>query len=277
MVRIVTDSSSLYTVDEGEKAGIVSIPLCISIGEKHFRDLTIPAEEFIEDIKAGGIPTSSQPPIGEVLDVYERFAEDDIVHISLADGLSGAYQTACAAKSMAEHGERITVLNTETLCGPHRYLVECARDMAEAGRSAEEIIAMVKEKMKHTKSYLIPQDFAFLKRGGRLSPTVAMVGSLLNLKPIMTLARGGRSLDKFGVGRTMNGALKNIFKQMKKDLVGAQDILYIVHGGVQKEAERIRDMVSAEFPGIDIRIHLLSHAFITHGGPGCIALQHVRK
>lgn len=277
MVRIMTDSSSLYTPAEGEKAGVISIPLCVSIKDKNYRDLSVPVKELIADIQAGGIPSSSQPPLGDILEAYGRFPEDEIINLSMGDGLSGTYQTACAARMMASHPERITVINTRTLCGPHRYLVECARDMAREGRSGQEIAEAVNEKMKHTRSYLIPQDFDFLRRGGRLSPSVAFVGSLLNLKPILVLKEDGKSLDKFGVGRTMNSAVKAVLKQMKKDQVGDKDILYIVHGDVPEDAERAAQAAAAEFPGLDIRIHLLSHVFITHGGPGCIAVQHIRR
>ncbi len=198
MVQIITDSSSLFTREEGKELGILSIPLCVNIGERDFRDLEIPVEEFIEEIRKGQIPSSSQPPIGDVLEAYESCRGKEMINLSMADGLSGTYQTACGAREMAKNREDITVINTRTLCGPHRYLVECALAMAKEGRSREEIASMVEEKMAHTKSYLIPQDFEYLKRGGRLSPTVAFVGSLLNLKPVVVLTKTGTSLDKFG-------------------------------------------------------------------------------
>lgn len=277
MVQIITDSSSLFTKKEQKDTGIISIPLCISIGDKNFRDLEQPIDEFITDIQAGNIPFSSQPPLGDVMDAYDSCKGAPIINISMADGLSGTYQTACMARENAENRADITVINTRTLCGPHRYLVQCASAMAREGRSKDEIVHMLETKMQQTKSYLIPQDFEFLRRGGRLSPAVAFVGSLLDLKPILILKQSGISLDKFGVGRTMKRAVMSVFRQMKKDQVGENDILYIVHGAVPETASQIKEMALAEFPGIDVRIHLLSHAFITHGGPGCVALQHIRK
>lgn len=277
MVQIITDSSSLYTKEEGKKAGIVSISLSVNIGDKNFRDLEIPVEEFIADIRTGKIPFSSQPPLGEVVEAYEQYQGMEIINISLADGLSGTYQTAVSAREMVENKEEITIINSRTLCGPHRYLVECAAAMALENRTKEEILAMLEEKMKYTKSYLIPQDFDYLRRGGRLSPTVAFVGSLLNLKPILILNKEGKSLDKFGMGRTMKGAVKAVFRQMKSEQVGEKDILYIVHGDALEDALQIEAMAKEEFPGMEIRVHLLSHVFITHGGPGCIALQHIRR
>ncbi len=277
MVQIITDSSSLFTREEGKELGILSIPLCVNIGERDFRDLEIPVEEFIEEIRKGQIPSSSQPPIGDVLEAYESCRGKEMINLSMADGLSGTYQTACGAREMAKNREDITVINTRTLCGPHRYLVECALAMAKEGRSREEIASMVEEKMAHTKSYLIPQDFEYLKRGGRLSPTVAFVGSLLNLKPVVVLTKTGTSLDKFGAGRMLRGAVKLVFKQMKRDQVGEKDILYIAHGNAPEDALEIKEMARREFPGLEIRIHLLSHVFITQGGPGCVAIQHIRR
>ncbi len=277
MVQIITDSSSLYTAEDGEKLGVISIPLSVTIGEKDLRDLSRPIEEFIADIQAGQIPTSSQPPIGDVIDAFERCKGRTIINLSMADGLSGTYQTACSARKIAENREDITVINTRTLCGPHRYLVECAAAMAREGQDADAIIHMIEEKMASTKSYLIPQDSAFLQRGGRLSPTVARIGSLLNIKPIVVLNREGTRLDKFGTGRTLKGAVKVVFKQMQQDHVGKDDILYIAHGAVPEDAAQIQEMALNEFPGIEVRIHMLSHAFITQGGPGCIALQHIKR
>ncbi len=110
-----------------------------------------------------------------------------------------------------------------------------------------------------------------------LSSTAAFVGSVLNLKPVLTPNKECSRLDKFGIGRTMKGAVKAVFRQMKKDQVGKEDILYIAHGNVPEDALAIEAMAKEEFPGIDIRIHLLSHVFITQGGPGCVALQHIRR
>ena len=277
MVQIITDSSSLFTAKEEQETGVTSIPLCISIGNKNFRDLEVPVDEFVADIQAGNIPVSSQPPLGDVMDAYASCKGSPIINISMADGLSGTYQTACMARESADNREDITVINTRTLCGPHRYMVQRAAAMAKEGRKKDEIVQMLEEKIRQTKSYLIPQDFEFLRRGGRLSPAVAFVGSLLDLKPILTLNEAGSSLDKFGVGRTMKRAAKAVFRQMKKDQVGKDDILYIVHGAAPKAAAQIRELALEEFPGIDVRVHLLSHVFITHGGPGCIAIQHIRK
>lgn len=140
MVRIITDSSSLYTIEEGRKIGIELVPLCVSIGDCHERDLQMDMTEFYKKIAEGQIPTSSQPPIGEVVDAYEACAGDKVINTSMADGLSGTYQSACSAREMAKNKEDITVFNSGTLCGPHRYMVEQAQKMAKEGKDEMEIL-----------------------------------------------------------------------------------------------------------------------------------------
>ena len=124
----------------------------------------------------------------------------------MADGLSGTYQTACSAREMSENKESITVINSKTLCGPHRYMVEKAQKMKLAGCSKDEIVQWLEYAIEHGESFLIPQDFDFLRRGGRLTPVAAAIGSVLKLKPIMTLTEDCKQLDKFGIKRTMKAA-----------------------------------------------------------------------
>lgn len=194
-----------------EKWGVDLTPLCVSIGDLEGRDIQIDMNEFYGRISKGQVPTSSQPPIGEVVEMYERYPEAEIIDIAIADGLSGTYQSACSAREMVEHKENITVFNTKTLCGPQRYMVIKAQQMKEEGKSAQEIMNWLNEAIHKTESFLIPQDFGFLKRGGRLTPVAATVGSALKLKPIMTLTENGDKLDIFGIKRTMKSAVGAVF------------------------------------------------------------------
>ena len=112
MLKIITDSSTLYTEDEARKLGFESVPLNVSSGDLEGRDLQVDMKDFYERIKKGEIPRSSQPSIGEVMDVFEKYSDSEILNISMADGLSGTYQSACGAREMVENSERITVFNT---------------------------------------------------------------------------------------------------------------------------------------------------------------------
>ena len=277
MLKIITDSSTLYTVEEANKLGFESVPLNVCIGDLEGRDLQVDMKEFYERIKKGEIPRSSQPSIGEVMDVFEKYNESEILNISMADGLSGTYQSACGAKEMVENGERITVFNTKTLCGPHRYMVEKAQKMKEAGHSLKEILAWLEDVAERTESFLIPQDFAFLKRGGRLTPMAATLGSILKLKPIMTLTKDCKKLDKFAVKRTMKAAVKSIIDHMKEKGVDDRYKFYVVHADALEDAKGIVANLKEVFGNIDVELHDLSPVFVTQGGPQCIAIQYIEK
>jgi len=277
MLQIVTDSSTLYTVDEARELGFEALPLCVNIGDMEGRDLLVDMEEFYARIGRGEIPKSSQPPIGDVVETYEKYKEDEIIDIAMADGLSGTYQTACSAARMVENKENITVVNTKTLCGPHRYMVEKAQQMKLMGKTKQEILDWLEYIKKKTESFLIPQDFAFLKRGGRLAPMTANIGAVLKLKPIMTLTEDGRQLKIFGIKRTMKSAVSTIIDHWKDLCLDARHILYVVHANVPEEAKQIAERIKEAFPLTEIQIHTLSTVFVTQGGPACVALQYIEK
>lgn len=277
MVQIVTDSSVLYTEEEAKAAGFDVIPLCVSVGDMDGRDLQINMEEFYGRIGKGEIPRSSQPPIGDVVEVYEKYQDADVLNICVADGLSGTYHGALSARDMVESRDRITVFNSRTLCGPHRYMVEKAQKMKEEGKGIPEILEWLNSAAEKTESFLIPQDFGFLKRGGRLTPVAAALGSVLKLKPVMRLTEDGTRLDKFFVKRTMSAAVSGIMDHMKKKGIDGRYLLYIVHAAAPKEAGAIREMIEAEFKGIQIQMMDLSPVFVAQGGPGCVAIQYIER
>ena len=277
MVQIVTDSSVLYTEEEAKAAGFDVVPLCVSVGDMDGRDLQINMEEFYGRIGKGEIPRSSQPPIGDVVEVYEKYQDADVLNICVADGLSGTYHGALSARDMVENRDRITVFNSRTLCGPHRYMGEKAQKMKEEGKGIPEILEWLKSAAEKTESFLIPQDFGFLKRGGRLTPVAAALGSVLKLKPVMRLTEDGTRLDKFFVKRTMSAAVSGIMDHMKKKGIDGRYLLYIVHAAAPKEAGAIREMIEAEFKGIQIQMMDLSPVFVAQGGPGCVAIQYIER
>ena len=277
MVQIVTDSSVLYTEEEAKAARFDVIPLCVSVGDMDGRDLQIDMEEFYGRIGKGEIPRSSQPPIGDVVEVYEKYQDADVLNICVADGLSGTYHGALSARDMVENRDRITVFNSRTLCGPHRYMVEKAQKMKEEGKGIPEILEWLKSAAEKTESFLIPQDFGFLKRGGRLTPVAAALGSVLKLKPVMRLTEDGTRLDKFFVKRTMSAAVSGIMDHMKRKGIDGRYLLYIVHAAAPKEAGAIREMIEAEFKGIQIQMMDLSPVFVAQGGPGCVAIQYIER
>lgn len=277
MVQIVTDSSTLYTIEEAKAAGFDSVPLNIVIGDWDGKDLHMDYDKFYEKIASGHHPQSSQPSIGDVVEAFQKYPEDEIINISMADGLSGTYQSACGAKEMMDHKDRITVINSRTLCGPHRYMVTMAQKMKEEGRAAKEIIDWVVKKSHETDSWLIPQDFGFLRRGGRMTPTAAAIGSVLKLKPVLTLTKDCKRLDKFAIKRTFSAAVKAILDSLKDKKFGSDYIFYVVHARAFKDCKTTVDMIKRYFPEVTVETYELSHAFITQGGPECVAIQYIKK
>ena len=277
MVQIITDSSTLYTIEQAKQEGFEAVPLCVTIGDMEGRDLHVDYDEFYDRIKKGQTPMSSQPPLGDVLDVFEKYSEDEIINISMADGLSGTYQTACSAREMSENKERITVVNSKTLCGPHRYMVKKAQQMKMEGCSKEEILEWLDYAIAHGESFLIPQDFDFLRRGGRLTPVAAALGSVLKLKPIMTLTEDCKRLDKFGIKRTMKAAVGAVIDHLKTRALDARHLISVSHANAFDDAQKAADRLKQAFPEAEIEILELSHAFITQGGPQCVAIQYIEK
>lgn len=277
MVQIITDSSTLYTVEEGKKLGFEVSPLCVSIGDMEGRDLQVDMKDFYGRIRKGEIPQKSQPPIGEVLNLYEKYQDTEIINIAMADGLSGTYQSACGAREMMDNKEKITVVNTKTLCGPHRYMVEKAQRMKEEGRTGKEILAWLERAAERHESFLIPQDFVFLRRGGRLTPVAAALGSVLKLKPVMTQTPDGKRLDKFAVKRTMKAAVKSIIDHLKEKALDKKYILYVSHAEALEDAKYVAAQLKEAFADIEIRMLDLGAAFVTQGGPKCVAIQYIER
>ena len=278
MIRIISDSSSLYSEKKGQEKNITIASLTVHINGKNYREYEdIETEEFINIINEGHIPTSSQPSIGHVVDMYNQYEEDEIINISMADGLSGTYNSACVARGMAENPERIHVINSETLCGPQKYLVDLAAALVEEGKECKEIVDEINKALKESKSYLIPHDFDYLVRGGRISSIVGKIGSAIKLVPVMTMSDDKKSLVKFTTKRTYKKAVQKIIEQMTEDGINSEHKLYIYHACNEDGAEEIKKIILSAIPDADIEVGLLGPAFTTQGGPGCISIQHIKK
>ena len=278
MVRIVSDTSTLYSTTQAQEAGFAVSPLSVTIAGQSYREFDeISSEEFVSIIQQGNMPTSSQPAVGEVVELYERYPEDEILNITMALGLSGTYTGAVAAAEVCENNERITVLNSRTLCGPHRYLVEKAVELARAGKSREEIVAHMEKLMATAKSYLMPADFDYLRRGGRLSPLVSYVGKAVHLTPIMTQTEDSLQLTVASVRRGFVQSVKYIAKALEKQGIGQGWRIYISHAKALNLADQAVKILSESFPTAFIDVRPLSPAFITQGGPGCVAIQVIHE
>ena len=278
MVRIVSDTSTMYTTKQAQEAGFDVSPLSVTIAGKSYREYDeIMPDRFVEIIAEGHLPTSSQPAVGEVVSMYEKYPDDEIINITMALGLSGTYTGAVAAAGLVDHSDNITVLNSRTLCGPHRYLVEKAVQMAKEGLSKDEIVRRTEELMESAKSYLLPADVGYLRRGGRLSPMVSYVGQAVNLAPVMTQTEDSQQLMIAGVRRGFVSAVKFVVKALHTREVGKGWRIYVCHGAAPEKAEQALNILKAEFPEAHFESYVLTPAFITQGGPSCVSIQIIRE
>lgn len=275
MVRIVSDTSTLYSSQQAREAGFAVSPLAVTIAGNTYRELDeMTAEQFVEIIAKGHMPASSQPAIGEAMDLYEEYAGEEIINIAMADGLSGTYQSAVAA---AEGAENITVVNTTTLCGPHRYMVEKAVELAKAGKSRQEILAALDAMMATDLSFLMPADFDYLRRGGRLSPLVSLVGKTIKLAPVLNQSEDGGQLVISAVKRSYRQALAHVSGKLAEHGVGKGWRIYITHAVHQARCDEAKVVMEAAFPEAVIECYTLTPAFITQGGPACVAIQVIKE
>lgn len=277
-MKIITDSGALYSPSQGAEIGIEVLPLNVIVDKKSYREFVdIQSDEFIKLVQKGHVPSSSQPSIGETMEAFEKYADEDILVINMADGLSGTYQSTLGVKEGMDNNENIHVINSRTLCGPQRYLVQKAVKLKEEGLSIDDIKKELHKSIASEKSFLIPQDFGFLKRGGRLTPLAATVGGMLRITPIMTTTKDAKRLEKYGMKKTLKSAIKEIIKFFQEMGVDENYMIYVTHGGVLEQAQSAVEQLATAFKNVTIELYELSPAFITQGGPGCIAIQTIRK
>lgn len=277
-MKIITDTGSLYSPGEGKEIGIDVLPLNVTINHKSYREyVDIQSEEFIKIVQEGYVPSSSQPSVGVTMELFEKYEDEEMLVINMADGLSGTYQSTLGAKESMEKKDNIHVINSMTLCGPQRYLVQKAVKLMNEGLALENIKKELHKSIAGEISFLIPQDFGFLKRGGRLTPLAATVGGMLRITPVMTKTKDAKRLEKFTMKKTFKSAIKEIIKFLKEKGIDENHMIYVSHAGVLEQAKSAVAQIQEAFENVTIELYDLSPAFITQGGPGCIAIQSIRK
>ncbi len=277
MIRIISDTSTMYSSAQAKEAGFDVAPLSVTIAGKTYKEFDeIDSKTFVNIIREGNMPNSSQPAIGEVMELFEQYPHDDIINISMAQGLSGTYDSAVSAANSVGR-ENITVINTRTLCGPHRYMVEKCAEMVKKGVSKAEILSWLERRIDTAKSYLMPNDFDYLRRGGRLSPLVSYVGKTVKLVPVMTQSDDGSRLTIAGIKRSFKQAFQYVSDALERKGVGRGWVVYVTHADAEDTAKLALETLRSKLPEAIFEVHPLSPAFITQGGPGCVAIQVVEQ
>ena len=276
-MKIIADTATLIPPAQGQEQGLTVIPVCVNIDGQTYQDYNqMTTAEFLERIAQGGVPSSSQPAIGDILEVLES-SDEEMIFLTVGDGLSGAYQTAVGARNLAENPHRIHVIDSRTLAGPLRYLAKKAVALKNHGLNVEAIIRELQESIESSVSFVIPEDFEFLKRSGRLTTITAKIGGTLKLLPVLTQTKDKTRITPVGIKRSWNAAVEMILQKLQALEVGADHLISVSHAGTPEKAERILEQVKDRFGSSETEILELSPALITHGGPGCIVIQAIRK
>lgn len=279
MIKIVADSSTLYTRAEAEKIRLRSVPLNVSIDNKSYQDLEdITSDELIQMINEHKIPRTSQPSLGEKIDIYNELLSEgnEVIDITMAAGLSGTYHTALMAKDQCIDSNRVHVIDSMTLCGPHRYLVDTALEMVKNGSTVQEILAMIEKARQTDISFLLPVDFDFLVRGGRIRGVAAKIGGMLKIIPVLIKGEEGNGLDKFSISRTLKKAVDSVVTELKERNVDNTYHIYVTHAKNDELANRFVEKIKEKIENANITVYPLSPSFITQGGPGCVAIQAIK-
>lgn len=272
-MKIITDTGSLMGQAQALELDIELLPLQVAILGKNYRDyFELKSADFVEMVKKA-IPNSSQPAIGDVMEVYER--TKNALHITMTKGLSATYDSALGILN-SMHTEGITLFNSKTLAGTQKYLVELAASLSK-DKTVEEIVERMNKCLSSCQSFLMPTDFDYLKRGGRITTLAATLGGFLKLKPIVMHVEGSERLEKFGSGRTWTNAIDQIIDRMIENGVSYTHKIYISHAFNLEVAELAFKRIKERIQNIEVDILELSPVMITQGGPGCVAIQYILK
>ena len=245
--------------------------------EVYFEQESLTHEQFYEELAAGKDIMTTQPSPGQVMGIWDEALKeyDEIVYIPMSSGLSGSYQTA--AMLAEDYEGKVHVVNNQRISVTQRQSVLDALRLLEAGKSAKEIKDILEEDKFNSSIYLMVDTLVYLKKGGRITPAAAALGTLLKLKPVLQIQ--GERLDAFAKARTVSQAKSIIINAVKSDIDkrfgGLSKENISLHMAYAHDLDRIlefKEEVLKEFPGYDINLYPLSLSVATHIGPGCIAL-----
>ena len=283
-IAIVTDSNSGITQAEGKKIGIYVLPMPFMIDEvTYYEDIDLTQEQFYEKLKSGANIATSQPSPDSVTSLWDKLLQeyDEIVHIPMSSGLSGSCQSAMAFA--ADYDGRVQVVNNQRISVTQRQSALDALQLAAADKDAAQIKEFLENDKFNSSIYIMLDTLYYLKKGGRITPAAAAIGTMLRLKPVLTIQ--GEKLDAFAKARTTSQGKTMMINAIKKDInerFGGMTEdkhiwLQIAYTHDRAAAEQFRTEVEAEFPGYDIHIDPLSLSVACHIGPGALALACCKK
>lgn len=278
-VAIVTDSNSGITQKESKELGIRVIPMPFFIdGKEYLEDITLTQEEFYVKLEGDADISTSQPSVGELQDTFDEVLKDydELVFIPMSSGLSGTCQTATMLAE--DYDGKVCVVNNQRISVTMRQSAIDALELAKKGYSAKEIKEILEKHKFDSSIYITLETLKYLKKGGRITPAAAAIGTVLNLKPVLQIQ--GEKLDAYTKTRGKEAAKKKMIEAMKNDFenrfanFAKEGKLHLeaAYSGNPEEAAEWKKLLSKEFPGYDIHMDPLSLSISCHIGKGALAI-----
>ncbi len=284
-IAVVTDSNSGITQKQGTEMGVrvLSMPFMID-EETYFEDITLTQEQFYKTLAKDADISTSQPSPESVMEIWDKALEDhdQVVYIPMSSGLSGSCQTAMMLATEDEYDGKVFVVDNQRISITQAQSVKDALMMVKMGYDG----AKIKERLEETKMdaaiFITVDTLKYLKKGGRVTPAVAMIGTLLKIKPILSIF--GEKLDSYAKARTMKQAKATMVEGLLKELTERLDDpecrhthLGVAHTQNEEAAKEFAEEVKTMFPYADVVIAPLSLSVSCHIGPGSLAIAATRK
>ena len=277
-VGIITDSNSGITQKQADELGIFVLPMPFMVNEEtFFEDISLSQEEFYERLANGDDVVTSQPSPESVMNLWDKVLKeyDEIVHIPMSSGLSGSCQSAMMLAQ--DYDGKVQVVNNQRISVTQRQSVMDALKLAGQGKNAAEIKDFLEIDKFNSSIYIMLDTLYYLKKGGRITPAAAALGTLLKLKPVLQIQ--GDKLDAFAKARTTSQGKTIMMNAIKNDMInrfGGVDKdkiwLQIAHSHNEAAAAVFKEELLEVFPGFDVYTDPLSLSIACHIGPGSLAV-----
>lgn len=284
-IAIVTDSNSGITRQVAEEWGVYVLPMPFYInGELYLEELTLTQPEFYEHLKNKADISTSMPAVSDVTDLWDKLLKthESIVHIPMSSGLSGSCETAIMLAQ--DYGGKVQVVNNRRISATQKLAVKDAKKLADAGWSAPEIKKYLEDTQYDSTIYITLDTLYYLKKGGRITPAAAALGTLLRLKPVLQIQ--GDKLDAYAKSRTLKAAKMTMLEAVEKDcrerFHAAPDLsdvtISLVYSGTDlTEINSWREELREKYPNQEMIPEPLSLSVSCHIGPGAVAITCVKN
>ena len=283
-IAIITDSNSGVTQSQAEKLGLFVVPMPFRINEEDFyEDINLTQDQFYEKLAQDASVSTSQPTPDSLMTLWDKVLKDyeQIIYIPMSSGLSGSCQSATMIAN-EEYEGKVFVVDNQRISVTQRQSALDAKAMADAGFSAKEIVDKLIETKFESSIYIMLDTLYYLKKGGRITPAAAALGTLLRLKPVLQIQ--GEKLDAFAKARTSSQGKNIMINAIKADIenrFGGTDKMDVhIACAYTKDldsAGQWKSEVEQAFPGMDVYMDPLSLSVACHIGPGALAITATRK